>query len=56
VDLASCAPHPGRGDDGGAIRLCGRLRKGVTMIGLTAFVVLFLFGYLLAALIRPEWF
>jgi K+-transporting ATPase KdpF subunit len=28
----------------------------VFLIGLTVLVTLFLFGYLLAALLRPEWF
>jgi K+-transporting ATPase KdpF subunit len=32
------------------------LREGVTMIWLAVGVTLFLFGYLLAALLRPEWF
>ena len=48
------------GDDGLDIRLPGRLREGLTwgrfMIWLTVLVTLFLFIYLLAALLRPEWF
>jgi K+-transporting ATPase KdpF subunit len=60
VDLAACVMRLGAGDDGGPVRLCGGLREGVnrrsSMIVVTAIVVLFLFGYLLAALIRPEWF
>ena len=31
------------------------MRAGA-MLGLTVLVTLFLFGYLLAALLRPEWF
>jgi K+-transporting ATPase KdpF subunit len=30
--------------------------RGADMIWLTVIVVVFLFGYLLAALLRPEWF
>jgi K+-transporting ATPase KdpF subunit len=30
--------------------------RAVVMIWLTVLVTLFLFGYLLAALLRPEWF
>jgi K+-transporting ATPase KdpF subunit len=48
-------------NDGLGVRLLGRLREGVTggdlsMIWLTVFVTIFLFLYLLAALLRPEWF
>jgi K+-transporting ATPase KdpF subunit len=32
------------------------VRKGVSMIWLAVIVTLFLFGYLLVALLRPEWF
>ncbi len=44
---------------GVAVRLRGRLREGVggdVMIWLTAVVLVLLFIYLLAALLRPEWF
>jgi K+-transporting ATPase KdpF subunit len=30
--------------------------KGAVMLWLTVLVTLFLFGYLMAALLRPEWF
>ena len=48
------AGHPGPD-----VRLRGRLRQGVkgaVMILLAALVTVLLFIYLLAALLRPEWF
>jgi K+-transporting ATPase KdpF subunit len=56
VDLASCNVCPGVGGHCRDVRISDRLREGVTMIVLTSLVVLFLFVYLLAALLRPEWF
>ncbi len=56
MDLAARAVSPWRRDDGGAVRFRDRLREGLIMIVLTSVVVLFLFVYLLAALLRPEWF
>src|SRR5262249_48986879 len=47
------------GDDGPHVRLRDRLREGVkgtVMIILAAVVTVLLFIYLLAALLRPEWF
>ena len=49
----------GIGDLGDDVRLCGRLRQGVkgaAMILLAAVVTVLLFAYLLAVLLRPEWF
>ena len=60
-DLVREPVHSWIGLDGCDVRLCLRLRarlKGAVMllILLTVVVSLFLFGYLLAALLRPEWF
>jgi K+-transporting ATPase KdpF subunit len=49
----------GPAHDGFDVRVRGRVRqgvRGVVMIWLTVLVTLFLFGYLLAALLRPERF
>ena len=57
--LDSGHDHPGSGDHGTDVRLRHWLRqslKGATMLLLTAIVTLLLFIYLLAALLRPEWF
>lgn len=56
LDLVARSLPRGHGDDGSDVRLCDWLREGVTMIVLTSLVVVFLFVYLLAALLRPEWF
>jgi K+-transporting ATPase KdpF subunit len=59
--LAADTVPLGLGGDGLDVRLRGRLRprlKGAAMIMilLSALVTLLLFIYLLAALLRPEWF
>jgi K+-transporting ATPase KdpF subunit len=59
VDLAAGPVRPGAGGDGVDVCFPGRLRpylKEPVMIWLTAAVTLFLLGYLLVALLRPEWF
>ncbi|RPI85283.1 MAG: K(+)-transporting ATPase subunit F [Planctomycetaceae bacterium] len=51
--------HPRSGDHGTHVRLRRWLRKGLKgslMLSITAAVTLLLFVYLLAALLRPEWF
>jgi K+-transporting ATPase KdpF subunit len=51
--------HFGLGHNAGLVRVCASVRKSVRghdMIWFTATVALFLFGYLLLALLRPERF
>jgi K+-transporting ATPase KdpF subunit len=58
-DLATGLAAPGSADHGPFIRLRFRLRKGVRtspMLIMTGIVTLLLLVYLLAALLRPEWF
>jgi K+-transporting ATPase KdpF subunit len=59
VDLAACAVSARIAGDGVDVRvpggMCAHLKESV-MIWLTAGVTLFLLGYLLVALLRPEWF
>ena len=58
--LVTCVVLSGVGEHGSDSRLPARLRKDLKaidmLIALTIIVTIFLFGYLLAALLRPEWF
>jgi K+-transporting ATPase KdpF subunit len=59
ADLAAGHGDLGALDPGADVRVRGRLRQsleGAAMIVLTAVVTVLLFIYLLAALLRPEWF
>jgi K+-transporting ATPase KdpF subunit len=59
VGLAARAVPAGAGRVGADVRVHGRLRESLRdrpMIWLTVLVTLFLFIYLFAALLRPEWF
>ena len=60
-DLVACLASIGPRDDVAVLCLRVRLRQGVKdsimiMLVLTGMVTLFLLVYLLAALLRPEWF
>jgi K+-transporting ATPase KdpF subunit len=57
--LVAPAVRRGAGVDGLDVRLLGGVRPGVkggAMILLTAIVTVLLFIYLIAAMLRPEWF
>jgi K+-transporting ATPase KdpF subunit len=59
VHLAPGPVRLGAAHVGTDVRLCRGLReslKEAAVIWLTVLVTLFLFAYLLAALLRPEWF
>jgi K+-transporting ATPase KdpF subunit len=58
-DLDPCDGDSRPGDFGIVIPVFGRLREGVkgtSMLILTASIAILLFIYLVAALLRPEWF
>jgi hypothetical protein len=60
LDLGSSVVSSWNSRNGALLRIPGRLRKYVeeelVMIYVTAIVAVFVFGYLVAAMVRPEWF